>query len=176
MKIMYVEHKNISADQLCDIAKLKSQHWDYPVESQIKWFNENLNDNDIHVMLSETGCLVGYLTITDIELSLDNDVVYCCGIGSVCTDKNHFGKGYATKLVINASMYVAESKKLCCLLCKEKLQPFYHNKCGYINVTADNIFVQNKLFSENLMVFGRQLLCDMDDVLNAKTIRINRNF
>ena len=40
--------KKLKKKEILSICKLKNTYWKYGVRSQINWFNENIQDNDIH--------------------------------------------------------------------------------------------------------------------------------
>lgn len=176
MKFEFIKHTDITDKQLEDIALIKSQHWKYPLESQIKWFKENLIESDIHLLMLNGDRLIGYLTITDVELTVDNERINACGLGSVCIDKDFLHKGYATKLVKEASSYISEKEKIGCLLCKENLIRLYGGCCDFIETVSPKILVQSKNFVNTLMILNNKALEEKNYIIRSKTIEINRNF
>ena len=52
--------KKLKKSQILNICKLKNTYWKYGVKSQLKWFNENIEKNDIHNLVHLKKKLIGY--------------------------------------------------------------------------------------------------------------------
>ena len=55
--------KKLKKKEILSICKLKNTYWKYGVRSQINWFNENIQDNDIHNLAYLKEKLVGYVSL-----------------------------------------------------------------------------------------------------------------
>lgn len=122
-ELRIIKHKDISHDFLLEISKIKSAFGSYGVESQIKWINSNLKDNDIHFLLYDHNELIAYLNLVTITISVDNRFVDCYGIGNVCS--NEKGKGNGRKLMIELNNYLVNFNFIGLLFCKINLVEFY---------------------------------------------------
>ena len=62
--------KNFNKDELKGICNLKNSFWKYGVESQIKWFRENVKNKDINVLLKKDNKIIGYVLLRHRSLKL----------------------------------------------------------------------------------------------------------
>lgn len=156
-----VKHKELSKEELLNIAYLKDQHWPYGIESQIKWMKENIAPDDLHLMgylSNDDTVLIAYITLSDIEVTIDDQCTKCIGIGGVCIDKEHMHLGIGKQLVNKASDYISESGKQGVLLCKDKLVPFYE-KCHWNKAEFQKAIIANKNYNDKIMLFSNSLTC-----------------
>lgn len=126
MEIKFIKHFECSNDLIYRICTLKNQHWDYPVLEQIRWFNDNLSDQDLHVCIFEKDELIAYTTLVYIKLLLDDYIeVTGMGLGSVCVDKKYLNKKYGFLIVQQVSAFIKFKNLIGVLLCKDELVSFY---------------------------------------------------
>lgn len=143
VKLIFVKHKNLSDSLLQSICEIKSSAWDYSIDEQKKWINDNIKDLDIHVLLKVDEDYVSYLNLVNIEL-LDgsNKLIDALGIGNVCSRFQN--KGYGTKLIKGVNLYLTSRNKMAILFCKEKLINFYEkNNYKLKNKIENNIFLMS---------------------------------
>ena len=55
-----INTKKLKKKEILSICKLKNTQWKYGIKSQLKWFNKNIQNNDIHNLLYLNEILVGY--------------------------------------------------------------------------------------------------------------------
>ena len=55
-----INTKKLKKNEILSICKLKNTQWKYGIKSQLKWFNKNIQNNDIHNLLYLKESLVGY--------------------------------------------------------------------------------------------------------------------
>ena len=55
-----INTKKLKKKEILYIFKLKNTEWKYGIKSQLKWFNKNIQNNDIHNLLYLKESLVGY--------------------------------------------------------------------------------------------------------------------
>ena len=62
IELISKSRKNVSPKELREICLLKNERWKYGINSQLKWFKQNINKNDICNLLKIRGKIIG-LTI-----------------------------------------------------------------------------------------------------------------
>jgi len=162
MIIDFIEHKNISENELEKICTLKKQHWDYSIQEQIQWIHNNLTINDVHLLLRNTeGILFGYLNLIKLSVILDVKSTDMIGIGNVCVDKNYQNNQYGFFLMKTSEYYLRKNMINGILLCKKKLIPFYDtirwnrfNGITKINESVFNgvVYVYDEIFSNEIII------------------------
>lgn len=163
-----MNHDEINNELLTKIIAIKSQHWKYSLEDQMKWILENINDKDKHLMiLNSEDILIAYMNLVNCKINIENMEYDVLGIGNVCVAVNNTGKNMG-KLLMNAcSYYLNNINKTGILLCKDRLVSFY-SKAGWKQFN-------NKLLINNEVVSSNVFFSD-DKFLSASEIVIDRNF
>lgn len=175
MKFELVKNEELTENQLYSIASLKAQHWLHPVESQIEWMRKNYNCSDTHIILINNNTVVGYVAIAALSIVVDGKSINALGASCLCVDKQYHGRGYGMSIMDRALEFARDNNKPLCLLCKEKLVALY-NKCGYKSVAPYSISVEQAPFAHIFMVYDDVSNRDVQALLNANHISIDRNF
>lgn len=158
MIIEFIYNKEIEKNILNKIINLKMQHWPYDEDAQIKWMEQNLHADDIHVCVFQDEALTAYLNLVELHAVIDDKVVKAYGIGNVCVDKVYSRKGYGKMLMAAINVFLVERNIAGILLCKERLVPFY-TKANWRCIDRQRVktFIGNKLFEHCTMVFNIEL-------------------
>lgn len=165
----FVENRSIGHREKYGIAKLKDQHWNYGIESQINWMDNNLNDSDVHLLgIDNSNSIVAYLTISNVQIEFNSKKYSMLGIGNVCVDKSIEKLGYGRRLIHKANEYITEIGQNGILLCKDSLVEFY-KKCDWVECLYQEAFICNNVYSKNILLYP-----SLGE--NITIIRINRNF
>lgn len=171
MEWKFVKHKCLSVAEGMQIACLKDQHWQYGIKSQILWMNDNLEDNDIHLICKNTdgrdSILQAYITLTNLCVEIDGQYLECVGVGCVCVDKTCQHTGLGRLLIEKANSFIKEQKKYGILLCKDALVSFYE-KCGWKRIQYESATVADNRYDHNIMLLGKACICSK--------IKIGKNF
>lgn len=147
MKIKLIKHKDINSETLLDIIKVKSIAWPYPLNKQIEWIENNLKDDDIHVLLTDDKSkTVAYLNIVKTSISIDDEIHKCWGVGNVCSIKK--GSGFGKEILNLVNEWITKSNCIGLLFCKEELIPYYE-KTNWRSINKKNINLCN---NENISV------------------------
>ncbi len=147
MNFDFIKHSDCSGNILDEICGLKKQHWDYPLDAQREWLQENIADDDVHLLIrNNQGCLIAYLSLVGVKVSHNNDVFDMLGIGSVCVDKKHTGQHLGLLLMNLVDFCLKKNKKQGILLCSDGLVDFYA-KCGWCLFKGD-VFCQGVAFEK----------------------------
>ena len=169
MKVFTVlKNDQLSKKHINDIVLLKQQHWNYPVESQIRWLKDNIRDDDSHLLFYDESRLIAYLNLVKIEIDIDGLKFHAKGIGNVCVDKELHGQGLGNKIVVKANEILLETNYKGFLLCHPQLVNFYL-KAGWKEIICDHIVVENVNYTNKIMVYN-------SDIVFANTMYLDRNF
>lgn len=122
-ELISIQHNTISDDMLNEVIQIKSVAWDFSVDSQFKWIEDNLKENDLHILLKVEGEFVAYLNLIDISVILDDIPIKGWGVGNVCAKIR--GKGYGQLLMRKTNDLILESGRIGLLFCKNELVDFY---------------------------------------------------
>lgn len=139
MIIQYILHKELNDENLKKIIDIKSIAWPYSFEKQLKWIENNIKDEDIHVLLlDDNNAITAYLNMVSINFTINNVNYSGYGIGNVCASKRGSGKG--ALLMHKLNKYFVDNKIIGLLFCKEELLNFY-NKQGWKHLSEDKVIV-----------------------------------
>ena len=105
------------------VIAIKQVAWPYPKDSQIKWLEENLDNEDLHVFLREGNDSVAYLNLHKINITINNKYFEGFGIGNVCAKVK--GCGYGSHLLRLTNDYLVSNNKVGLLFCHTPLVKFY---------------------------------------------------
>ena len=167
-KFYLIKQSELNEDLLKEIIFLKNQYWVHPYESQKRWINENLENDDLHLLMKIDEKPVAYLSICRIAITIDENKSDMLGIGSVCVGREYAKKGFGKAIVLKANDIIKEKNAQGVLLCHDALIEFYR-RCGWnlINYNAATLASQN--YSDNVMLLN-------GSEINAVNIQIEKNF
>lgn len=148
MEFIFLLHSQLTGQDLERIISLKKTHWDYSTEEHKNWIENNIYDNDIHVLMIEKNTLVGYMNLVKVEVILNDKLKPFLGIGNVCTLKKR--SGYGKKLVIEVQEYLFKNNYGGILFCKDDLINFY-SKYNWTLLDVNKI-KSRKFKNANIMV------------------------
>lgn len=151
-QIIVKEHSKVSSQEVLNICKIKSIFGKYSLDSQLKWLDNNINQDDIHFMLQEESSLVAYLNLIKISVEINNKQYNCLGIGNVCSIKK--GKGYGKVIMEKLNIYLTHNNIIGLLFCKDELVPFY-KLFHWDLICAENVTILLNDININTMVFNK---------------------
>lgn len=167
MEVKFVKHGECSQDLLKKIGSLKMQHWNYSVIEHLKWFDDNISCEDIHLCVLENDKLIAYTTILNIEYAVEDEAASnAFGVGSVCVDKDNLNKQYGFLIIQLATFYIRQQSSIGLLICKDELVTFYE-KCNWIK------------FKAKFKIANSYKYCNLLSTRNlseSKPIAINKSF
>jgi predicted GNAT family N-acyltransferase len=144
MKISFFKHSELSNFLKFKIIDLKNQHWEYSPGQHLDWLNNNLNEDDYHLLISdEKDDAIAYLNLVNVKLIRNNQhEELVLGIGNVCVDKFKEKKGLGLLIMNVANYYLKKIFKQGILLCNDTLVSFYE-KAGW-KLFDGEFFINNK--------------------------------
>jgi len=165
-KIQLLENSRISDKVRDKIIHLKQEYWDYPYESHLKWMEENIREDEYHLIITDSmDEVIAYLNIVNVSLTLNNSGEEVMGVGNVCVKKSYSGQGIGRLLMGISNYYINSFGKRGILLCKQPLINFYE-KCGWMKYEGE-VFLKDKKYDGAVM---------FTEYLNIPKISIEREF
>ena len=141
--------KKLRKKEILSICKLKNTHWKYGIKSQVDWFNENVQDNDIHNLAYLKERLVGYVSLRKRNFLLKNKKKNYFYFDTLIVSKKHrnIKIGYAlSNLTVNV---IKKAKIHSMLVCKKKIISFYE-KYKWKKVIQKKSKILDHKYSKNL--------------------------
>lgn len=163
--------EQLTIDYIQQINRLKNQHWSHSKEEHMKWFEENINSDDEHLMLWGKSRLQAYLNLIHVEVKIEKCPYRMLGIGNVCVSKEKEHTGIGAILMAAANAVLRETGLCGLLLCHDNTLKFYEN-CGWKKMEVETSIVKEKLFIHHVMFY------DPSHKLSnkAEIIEIDRSF
>lgn len=154
-KLEFIKHQEASVDDLKRAIIIKQTAWPYPYESQKKWIQDNLKEDDVHVFLKKKDEYVAYLNLVQVNVVINTKNKPFLGIGNVCAIKQH--SGFGGLLMGKIYLYLVENKYRGILFCKDELVRFYQ-KYHWSLVPSEKLSLVNYEPNVNTMI------CNVGDV------------
>mgnify|MGYP000882283822 CR=1 FL=1 len=168
IKWQIIKHGDTDLEMLIKIAGIKDQHWTHGIDSQIEWINKNIRYDDYHLLGYVDEKTVAYISIVHVNVSIDEKLLECLGIGNVCVDVE-FGKNrLGSRLVCEANRFILDSGFTGILLCKSELIPFY-KKNGWNVLEYNEAIVAGIPYDKIVMILE-------NESLRCSKIVIDKNF
>jgi hypothetical protein len=131
-----IKHKDVDQGLLDQIIKIKSVAWPYSYQKHLQWINDNITENDIHLVFIENNLALAYLNLIDTSIIINKNLAKVLGIGNVCTSTKM--KGFGSIIMEFANSYLTEKNIPGILFCKEPLINFYR-KFGWKTIDRNKI-------------------------------------
>ena len=120
-----VNTKKLKKKEILSICKLKNTQWKYGLKSQLKWFNKNIQNNDIHNLLYLEENLVGYNLLRKRKFFLKGKKKNYFYFDTIIVLKK-YRRMKIGKLICEFSAKIIKKTKLhSMLICQNKLLKFY---------------------------------------------------
>ena len=161
MKLIKIKNKEISQLLIDKICKFKMKFWKYNLNSQLKFFYENHNNDDLHFILIDKNKILAYNVLkkrifTKLEKSKNIVKKYFFLFDSFLVDKNFRNQNIGSNHLKENKIYLKKVGKPGFLLCKKKLINFY-TKNDWELIINKNFKVKNYKKKKYLMSFNFDL-------------------
>lgn len=171
-EVQFCETQELSERDFRSIIAIKQQHWDYSIDSQIKWFRKNIFDNDFHIIIKQGERIIAYLNLVNVNVFIDEKEYLALGVGNVCVDKEYKGLGWGLILIRIVNSLIKRQKRFGLLLCKDNLIGFY-SKGDWKLFNVSKVRIGTLDYHNTVMIYDPYLINDKDGVVS---IEIDRNF
>lgn len=121
--VQFIRHSTIDPDVLKNVCEIKQIAWQYGLEKQIEWINQNIRGEDFHVLMYGNTNVIAYLNLININVCVDGNNMCGFGVGNVCSRTR--GIGYGGMLMKKVNNFLTTQEKLGLLFCKPSLVKFY---------------------------------------------------
>ena len=149
--------KKLKKKEVYDICKLKNTHWNYGLKNQKKWFENNIDNKDIHNLLFFNNKIIGYTCLRERiftnQKKIEKKYLY---FDTLIINKKYrkFRLGY--KLMMFNSKIIKNNFKPSFLICKKGLFKFY-KKYNW-KLTKKNYFkIEDHKTKKRIMAFNFKL-------------------
>ena len=125
LNLFCVKTKNLQKKYIYLILSLKNKHWKQTMASQKRFFKDNINKNDLHIILLNKNKLIGYVCLRKKKYLIKNKIKKYLHFDTLIVEKNSRKMNY-TILLMNFANKIIENSGCCSILyCEKKLIIFY---------------------------------------------------
>ena len=151
MELQLIKHKDILFKDILRAVAIKSIAWPFPLESQIKWIVDNMQDEDQHVFLKEGDTDCAYMTLSPVSGLMNGVPTSFMGVGCVCSATT--GQGFGKLLIVNINKFLFDNNQRGLLFCKENLLNFY-GKYDWKLIPSDKVHFEKSHKNVFTMVYN----------------------
>ena len=126
--------KKLKKKEILSICKLKNTHWRYGVSSHLNWFNEYIQENDIHNLAYLKEKLVGYALLRNRNFLLKKKKIKYLYYDTLIVAKKQRKQKIGHKLSSLIEKVIKKSKLHSMLICEKKIISF-HKKYKWKKIT-----------------------------------------
>ena len=147
----------LSNNEIKQICSLKDQQWKFGINSQLKWFENNVKKFDLHNLFYIKSKLVGYTLLrkrTYKIKNLKNNNHYLL-FDTLVIDKKFRGMKFSNLLMSFNNEIIKLSGFSSFLICRNKLIDFY-KKNNWNKLNKKSFSVEDHQFSSNGMIFNKK--------------------
>jgi len=159
MIIKILKTKQLSKKIINKICLLKNQEWNYGFNSNLKWFTNNIYDDDINFLLFNNSKLIAYNCLRkrnfyDASRKIKKKKIFI--FDSLIVKKEFRKKGISKKLLLFNNLYLKKHKLISFLLCQNNMKNFY-NKYGWKILKINKKNIINHRTNLNCLCFNIRL-------------------
>ena len=160
MNVILLQSKlttKLKKEEIQSICKLKDIYWKHGFRSQIKWFEENVKEKDIHNLAYLKGNLVGYILLRKKNFFKDKKKYLYLYFDTLIVSKKYRKLNIGNDLLNLTNKVIKKSKLHSMLICKKKIVPFY-KKYKWREITQKKTKILDHKYSKSLsmMCFNRK--------------------
>lgn len=160
--------KNISPKELKEICLLKNEKWKYGINSQLRWFKQNINKNDICNLLKIKGKIIG-LTILrrrSFKIKLKKSKYFL--FDTLIISKKFRKKKLSSILMTLNNFVILENNLLSLLICDNRLIKFYE-KFGWSRLSNKFFEIKDYDLRTNVLTINQNYKVTRKKILNFYT-------
>ena len=113
--------KNLKSTEIKKILYLKNTFWKFNYKSQLKYFKENIYNNDIHNMVYMNKKLIGYTLLRKRKFKQNKYLLF----DTLIVHKNYRNKQIGSQLMKLNMKIIKKNNLKTILICKKNLVNFY---------------------------------------------------
>ena len=169
MKLRYrTENKNfclksivsnkLTNNEIKQICLLKDKQWKFGINSQLKYFKNNIKKYDLHTLFYIKSKLVGYTLLRKRTSKIENlkKKKYYFLFDALVIDKKYRGMKLSNLLMTFNNTIIKQSGFSSFLICSNELVSFY-KKNNWTKLKNKEFSLLDHSFSSNAMVFNKKI-------------------
>lgn len=127
---------DISSEQIVQICSLKNQYWQYGIDKQLRWWQDNTDNTDSFSILLKKDLIFAFLRLRERNIQINDFVDNALCITEVCVDQQFSRQGYGKKLMESTTNHIKRcGSKVAFLLCFEEQVKFYQS-CNWAKLST----------------------------------------
>ena len=132
IELISKSRKNVSPKELREICLLKNERWKYGINSQLKWFKQNINKNDICNLLKIRGKIIGLTILRRRSFEIRDKKKKYFLFDTLIISKKFQKKKLSSILMTLNNFVILKNNLSSILICDNNLLKFY-KKFGCLN-------------------------------------------
>ena len=143
--------KKLKKKEILSICKLKNTEWKYSVSSQLKWFTERIQDNDIHILAYSKENLIGYNLLRKRNFFFKKKKYLYLYFDTLIVLKKYRKLNIGHK-ISNLSMKIIKKLKLHSMLICKKKHVYYYKKYKFKKMNKKKFKILDHKYFKNFLV------------------------
>ena len=150
--------KKLTKNEIINICKLKDTQWKHGLKSQLNWFNEYVQDKDIHNLAYFKERLVGYGLLRKRSFFFNKQKIFYLYYDTLIVSKMYRKFNIGKKISILVTKIIKKSKLHSMLICEKKIVSF-HEKYKWKKINNKNSEITDHKYSKkfSMMCFNETL-------------------
>ena len=146
-----INTKKLKKNEILSICKLKNTQWKYGIKSQLKWFNKNIQNNDIHNLLYLKESLVGYNLLRKRKFLLKGKKKNYLYFDTIIVQKKYRNIKIGALICQLSAKIIKKAKLHSILICQNKSVKFY-KKYKWEKIIKKNFEILDHEYQKNYSV------------------------
>ena len=148
----------LTNNEIKQICLLKDKQWKFGINSQLKYFKNNIKKYDLHTLFYIKSKLVGYTLLRKRTSKIENlkKKKYYFLFDALVIDKKYRGMKLSNLLMTFNNTIIKQSGFSSFLICSNELVGFYKNN-NWTKLNNKEFSVPDHSFSSNGMVFNKKI-------------------
>lgn len=138
-----LKKKEINKKYIESLCELKNSFWKFGLQSNKKWFLENVKTDDLNLFLKKNKDLIGYTLLRKRTFKQNEKKKYFFYLDTLITSKKIRNRGYGQLLLAYNNFIIKQNRLTGFLLCKKKNIDFYR-KMGWKLISKNKFRILNK--------------------------------
>ena len=138
-----LKKKKLKKKDIFGICKLKNTVWKFGIKSNLRWFRENVRNDDLNIVLKLNNSIIGYTLLRKRVYFEKNKKKNFFYLDTIIVAKKFRKEKFGKLLIQFNNFLISRSDFLGFLLCKNKDIKFY-KKFGWKTLNTNSYSIQNK--------------------------------
>ena len=160
----------ILQEEVSAICSIKNQYWPHSMDSQLEWWRNHTDNDDVLVSLVTGDSIAAFLRLRKRMLTVSGACLDALCATEVCVDKQHLGRGLGRELLEVATVHIKNNgPNLAYLLCWD-LQAAFYLSCGWRRLPSPQIKSLNERANRSLAANERCMVFDPKNSLSGRVV------